>query len=389
MDLGFPTRPLFDLAEVRAGSPAPQGGEYFSPDGIPFVRVQDVGRYGRTTNLLETKDRINQHAIEIHRPTFAKKGTIVFPKSGAAINTNSRAILGIDAYVVSHLAMANARDELAITEWLYYYLCSIDMAQFSRTAALPSLRLSELRELPVPYTSIEEQRRIVTIIKECMERIDEVAELFESQQDDYTELKLSLVLGTSSEHSEWMRVGELVDWIQDSEPVFEGSTYQFAGMRSFGNGIFHNSTKGSADFAYKSLRRLKYHDFIYPKLMAWEGAFGMVTQDFEDYVVSPEFVVFRPKNGAICPEVLDTYFRSPYCLQQVRDASTGTNRRRNRLNPKAFLTLQMPFPSIEKQRHLVEVYRIEEEAKRDWKDRQEGLAALRESILHKAFSGEF
>ncbi|MGV8078763.1 MAG: restriction endonuclease subunit S [Syntrophales bacterium] len=170
----FPIRPLCDLAEVRTGSPAPQGNEYFDPTGIPFVRVQDVGRYGRTMALTDTKDRINQHAIDSLHLVFGKKGTIVFPKSGAAINTNSRAILGIDAYVVSHLALVNAIEDIALTDWLYFYLCTVDMGQFSRTAALPSLRLSELRQLPIPCPRIDEQRRIVARIQECLVRVEEI-----------------------------------------------------------------------------------------------------------------------------------------------------------------------------------------------------------------------
>lgn len=178
--MSFAMRPLAEIALVRMGSPAPQGAEYFSCDGKPFVRVQDVGRVGRTLALLDTKDRINELAIRTFRPTFARKGSIVFPKSGAAISTNSRAILGTDAYVVSHLAIIEADAAVVDTEWLYFYLCKIDMGTLSRTATLPSLRLSEVGQLPVPVPPLPEQRRIVVRIKECMARINEVEGLTKS-----------------------------------------------------------------------------------------------------------------------------------------------------------------------------------------------------------------
>lgn len=168
---------LSAVASIRMGSPAPQGDQYFSDHGKPFVRVQDVGRAGRTLSLTETKDRINDRAVRELRPAFARKGTILFPKSGAAIFTNSRAILGLDAYVVSHLAMVEALPEVIDTEWLYFFLCTVDMGQFSRTAVLPSLRLSELVGLPVPVAALSEQRRIVARIKECMERAEEIEHL--------------------------------------------------------------------------------------------------------------------------------------------------------------------------------------------------------------------
>ena len=55
-------------------------------------------------------------------------------------------------------------------------------------------------------------------------------------------------------------------------------------------------------------------------------------------------VVFRPGLRSVCREVSDAYFRSPVCLDDVRGASTGSNRRRRWLNPRAFLNLRVPIP---------------------------------------------
>jgi hypothetical protein len=55
-------RRVRDIAILRTGSPAPQEARYFEGGCYPFVRVQDLGRYGRTESLTETKDRINDLA---------------------------------------------------------------------------------------------------------------------------------------------------------------------------------------------------------------------------------------------------------------------------------------------------------------------------------------
>jgi type I restriction enzyme S subunit len=57
---------LGEVARIFAGSSAPQDKRYFKEGCIPFVRVQDLGRYGTTTNLTETVDKINQGDCSIY-----------------------------------------------------------------------------------------------------------------------------------------------------------------------------------------------------------------------------------------------------------------------------------------------------------------------------------
>jgi len=81
------------VGRIFAGSPAPQGRKYFERGTIPFVRTQDVGREKRTTALTDTVDLLNESAVKELNLVEAPKGTILFPKSGAAILTNNREYL--------------------------------------------------------------------------------------------------------------------------------------------------------------------------------------------------------------------------------------------------------------------------------------------------------
>ncbi len=256
------------------------------------------------------------------------------------------------------------------------------------SSSLQNINAEKIGSLPIRYPVISEQRRIATRIREMIEKLDEIQSLSSDAPKEVTELKHSLVLGQTGQKRNLARLEELVEWVQESEPVMPHHDYMYAGIRSFGKGLFVRGSVNSDDFAYKSLRRLRTGDFIYPKLMAWEGAFAMVTDKFDGMVVSPEFVVFRPKSSRISSEVLDAYFRSPVCLEDVFKASTGSNRRRRRLNPKAFLTLSMPVPSDDEQKKLRAVYKLEAEAEEAWANRKDEIKAIRDSILRKAFAGE-
>src|SRR6266542_4426957 len=108
----------------------------------------------------------------------------------------------------------------------------------------------------------------------------------------------------SSSRTEPTRMRELVALRAPDVIVQADEMYQFAGVYSFGRGVFRSARKAGADFAYPRLSRLRTGDFVYPKLMAWEGAFGIVPPECDGCVVSTEFPVFEVIEDRVLPEVL-------------------------------------------------------------------------------------
>ncbi len=184
---------LEEISNIFAGSSAPQGQKYFENGKYPFVRVQDLGRYGKTKNLVEIKDKVNNLALKDHHLVFAKKGTILFPKSGAAIFTNSRAILGIDAYIVGHLAAVVPDQSTVVTDWVFYWLYQFDMGKLTKTTALPSLRLSQIRNLQIPLPPLSEQKKIVAYLDDLRKKVEKLKQVEEEQLKDLEELKKSIL----------------------------------------------------------------------------------------------------------------------------------------------------------------------------------------------------
>jgi type I restriction enzyme S subunit len=142
------------------------------------------------------------------------------------------------------------------------------------------------------------------------------------------------------------------------------------------------------DFAYPRLTRLRAGEFVYPKLMAWEGALGIVPPECDGCVVSTEFPVFEVLENRVLPEVLDTHFRTPSIWPKISGASTGTNVRRRRLNPQDFLNYQIPLPSRETQMTLRKVRSEVDALERLQAETAVELDALLPAILDRAFKGE-
>lgn len=237
----------------------------------------------------------------------------------------------------------------------------------------------------IPLPPFAEQQRIVKRIEELAAKIEEARGLRRQSMEEAEILCRSLVFGDKK--SVLTPMYELVRPRGHTVNVKADETYHFAGVYCFGRGVFRGQKKSGMDFAYKQLGQLKAGNFIYPKLMAWEGAFGIVPKECDGLFVSPEFPIFEVIENRVLPEVLDVYFRTPAAWSQVAGESTGTNVRRRRLNPKDFLSYKIPLPSMQSQLLLRQVMQHVDSLKRLQAETAVELDAMLPSILAKAFQG--
>ncbi len=179
---------LGDFSKVFSGSSAPQGENYYINGIYPFVRVSDLSVSRRTNHLISVHDYLNKYCIVSKNCVKAKKGTILFPKSGAAVQNNNRAQLGIDAFVVSHLA-AIFSEEVS-NRFLYYKLSQIDMMDYVGDKGYPSLKVSQIKKIILTIPSDQKEQ---TAIANVLSDMDEEIELLEKKRHKYKLLKLGMM----------------------------------------------------------------------------------------------------------------------------------------------------------------------------------------------------
>lgn len=272
--------------------------------------------------------------------------------------------------------------------WLTRSADFVDLCKAASEGTTNRVRLKEEKFLATAITlpPLAEQRRIVVRIEELAAKIETAQELRRQTIDEAEALCRSIVFGDS--HAVPTPVYELVKQRGHDVQVKADETYHFAGVYCFGRGVFRGQKKLGMDFAYKQLGQLKAGNFVYPKLMAWEGALGVVPNECDGLYVSPEFPIFEVKEDRVLPETLDVYFRTPSVWPQVAGESTGTNVRRRRLNPKDFLAYKISLPSMQSQLRLRQVMQHVEGLKRLQAETTRELDAMLPSILDKAFKAE-
>ena len=239
--------------------------------------------------------------------------------------------------------------------------------------------------LKIPLPPLPEQRRIVARIEELAAKINEVRRLRERSREEIENLCRAVL--SDDPDAKLTPMNELVRLRSPDVTVQQDESYQFGGVYCFGRGVFRGQKKTGIEFAYKQLTRLKTGNFVYPKLMAWEGALGVVPPECDGCVVSTEFPVFEILEDRVLPEVLDTYFGSPHVWPELSGSSTGTNVRRRRLNPSDFLNHKIPLPSWTTQERLRAIRSKVDALTQIRAKTSAELDALLRSFLDKAFNG--
>jgi hypothetical protein len=150
------------------------------------------------------------------------------------------------------------------------------------------------------------------------------------------------------------KLGMVLQPVARETVVDPSKEYRLLGVRLDGAGPFHRETVLGSQTSAKKLYEVREGDFIYSRLFAWRGAFGIVDRTLDGHFVSNEFPTFRPIADQIDPKFLRYWFRVREVLKRVEADCTGsTPLTRNRYKEEFFCALEIALPSAREQRRIV------------------------------------
>lgn len=161
----WPISRLFDVAKC-------QGGSAFSPSlqgrtsgEIPFLKVSDMNSMENRWEIRVSNNYVTKKDASRINGTAKPKGSVIFPKVGAAIHTNKKRFLGNDAYVDNNvLAAWTLNEDLCTPAYLYLYFLTINLSTLSNPGPLPSINNSKVYELEIPLPPKLEQQKIAAVL---------------------------------------------------------------------------------------------------------------------------------------------------------------------------------------------------------------------------------
>jgi len=408
-ETGVPTLQLSEIASTTSGGTPNRSVSANFGGSIPWVKSGELN------------DGVINHADEsITECGLASSSAKVFPIGSILValygaTVGKTGVLAIEAATNQAVCAVTPREGRVSAEYLHWFLRykRRDFVKASFGGAQPNISQSILRQtiIPVPSSDMqnafcrffdtvarrqegdliddedlpepfESKRKIVSHIQKLSLRIEEARALRQSVDNELALLCRSVLMSAACVRTP---MHEIVSLRCPDVKVDASEIYSFAGVYCFGRGVFSGNTKSGTEFAYSSLTRVNAGEFVYPKLMAWEGALGIVPPECDGLVVSPEFPVFTVNTDRVLPEVLDVYFRSPEVWPRLAEISTGTNVRRRRLHPSAFLKYEIPLPSLGVQNKLRKIKKHADAVRSHRESSSLQFDALLPSILDKAF----
>ena len=141
-------RKLGEIVDITSGD-APAK---FFEGNTPYVKVDDLNYCDKyltaTQNHVDTSYKIKK----------IEKGSVVFPKRGAAILTNKIRILNVQAYMDTNMMSLNT--DKANLEFLYTVISNIGLYKIADTSTIPQINNKHILPYPIYFPTLPEQTAI-------------------------------------------------------------------------------------------------------------------------------------------------------------------------------------------------------------------------------------
>ncbi len=258
-----------------------------------------------------------------------------------------------------------------------------------------SISAEKFLSLEIPLPPLEEQHRIIDRVQSLAVRITKAQSLRDTAIEDAGNLLIAMAHRSDKKRDEllkegWeeVRLGEVIHQVKDRCRVEPNTDYPNLGIYSFARGLFHKQPIDSNLTSAKELYRVHKGQFIYSRLFAFEGACGIVTDEYDGCFVSGEYPTFDCDPSKVNPEFLFAYFKSLDVWRTVSAGSKGLGDRRQRVQPEKFLEYKLLLPPLEWQSKITSMMKKIDELQSIQSATGEELEALLPSVLDRAFKGE-
>lgn len=153
------------------GTPLRSKAEYYG-QGFPWLKISDLN----DGIVEESEEQITQEGLNNSSAKLVPKGAILVAMYGSI---GKQGIAGIECTTNQAIAFCIPNDELVERDYLFWKIRSLrsDLLKLGRGGAQPNISQEILKRQEIWLPRIDEQRRIVSRIRESMTRVDELEQL--------------------------------------------------------------------------------------------------------------------------------------------------------------------------------------------------------------------
>lgn len=170
-----------EISTLTGGNGFPEKYQGLKNKDIPFYKVGNLKDVNKKYYLQDPENFIDLEISKILNTKIFEKDTIIFAKIGEAIRLNRRAILNKKSCIDNNL-MALITKEICNYSYIFNWTKKEDFYQYAQATTIPSLKQSVLEKLPFLLPPLEEQKEIIRILDEVLERENKISEILKMEE---------------------------------------------------------------------------------------------------------------------------------------------------------------------------------------------------------------
>ena len=150
--------------------------------------------------------------------------------------------------------------------------------------------------------------------------------------------------------SEWpmVKLGEVISRVDETEQILKPEDETFVTLKLHGKGLVpRNIGDGKTPKSFRGFR-VKLGQFIYSRIDARNGAFGIIPAELDGAVVSKDFPVYEVDSAEIMPSILISI-----CTSEHFVSNGATNRQR--IKEDVLERMLIPLPPLGEQKRIAEI----------------------------------
>mgnify|MGYP001764876322 CR=1 FL=1 len=328
---------------------------------------------------------------------------VLIGEDGAKWGAGDQSAFSIEgkAWVNNHAHVLRPHRSDLLDDWLIYFLNAADLSEYVSGMTVPKLNQGNLRQIEVPLPPLAEQKRIVAVLDQAFAALDRARANAEANLVDAKSVFNTHVdVLFSQKEKTWNKksLGDLADFRNgiNFTKASKGSQVRVLGVKDFQDyfnapdtGLAKVTINGELD----SGDCLRNGDIVFVRSNGNPELIGrsVVVNGMSQNTVHSGFTIrARLRTQEVLPDYLGCFVKSSAVRRKMVDSGIGTNIKS--LNQGALSQLLVSYPDGSEQQRVVERLKALREETRRLESicaaKLSDITALRQSLLHAAFSGQ-
>jgi type I restriction enzyme S subunit len=354
------------------------------PKGIPVVRGEHIDAKGEISTNWNDYWFVSSELSDKFPRTVLSEGDLVFTVRGTIGKVGIVRSSHQGAQLSPNLIRISPCSSISST-YLWYYLQLIRGSESeveNNAVTVATVKASDLISIRIPLAPLPEQKRIAATLNDQMVAVERAQVATEAHLELLARLIESYLRHSlSTAHTQRIELGGCL--IEVSKGV--GAAWK----KHLVVGATRAGAAPAKENVGKKPERYKLVDIgtiFYNPMRILLGSIGMIDVDEEAGITSPDYVVFKTRNGVLHPRWFYFWLRSRFGDAFIKTLTRGAVR--ERMLFKRLAAANMEIPPWKTQVDVADKLRTVFKARRALMDQMNVINKLPTALLRRAFNGE-